>query len=247
METCSENTKPRTKKTFSAVGCVDSTLRHFFSCSKHALIVAHHTAWLKCWCTLRLIRMVIHVCDLIVCFLPFFPHLVSFRVFLLSLLLLLEPGPVPLPLPCGFHRGNIPLALRQMRSLALWPITRLSQAEEKVKTRNGTDDQGRQRGHWTKCWCTGTTTCCVCLAKIVAQRFLACWWVRVVGCTLCPRLVVPLCLFGHISLARLGRQDGGKKPSAGEAVVAAWGHTLAHHTAPHRTATTTIQSGEAPF
>ena len=46
-------------------------IRHFFSCSEHALIVAHHTAWLKCWCTLRLIRIVIHVCDLIVCALPF--------------------------------------------------------------------------------------------------------------------------------------------------------------------------------
>ena len=29
--------------------------------------------------------------------------------------------------PCGLHRGNIPLALRQMRSLALWPMTRFSQ------------------------------------------------------------------------------------------------------------------------
>ena len=34
---------------------------------------------------------------------------------------------VAIPLPCEFHRGNIPLALRQMRSLALWSTTRLSQ------------------------------------------------------------------------------------------------------------------------
>ena len=60
-------------------------------------------------------------------FSPFFPHLVPFCVFLLSLLLLPEPGPVPLPLPCGLHRGHILLALCQMRSLAFWPITRLSQ------------------------------------------------------------------------------------------------------------------------
>ena len=59
--------------------------------------------------------------------LSLFPHLVLFRVFLPSLLLLPEPVPVPLPLPCGLPRGKIPLALRQMRSLALWPITRLSQ------------------------------------------------------------------------------------------------------------------------
>ena len=31
------------------------------------------------------------------------------------------------PLPCGLHRGKILLALRQMRSLALWSITRLSE------------------------------------------------------------------------------------------------------------------------
>ena len=50
------------------------------------------------------------------------PHFVpSSRVFLLSLLLLLE-----LP-PCGRHRGNKPLALRQLRSLAPWPKTPLSQ------------------------------------------------------------------------------------------------------------------------
>ena len=58
------------------------------------------------------------VCSLLI------PHLVLFRVFILSLLLLLpEPGLVPLPLPCGLHRGNIPLELRQLRSLVLWPIT----------------------------------------------------------------------------------------------------------------------------
>ena len=62
----------------------------------------------------------------IFCSLPF-PHLVLFRVFLLSLHLLHEPGLAPLPLPCGRHRDKIPLALRQMRSLALWPITYLSQ------------------------------------------------------------------------------------------------------------------------
>ena len=30
-------------------------------------------------------------------------------------------------LHCGFHRGNIPPALRQLRSLVLWPQTPLSQ------------------------------------------------------------------------------------------------------------------------
>ena len=57
----------------------------------------------------------------------FIPHLVPLRVFIICLLLLPEPWPVPLPFPCGFHRGDIPLALRQLRSLALWPKTPLSQ------------------------------------------------------------------------------------------------------------------------
>ena len=34
---------------------------------------------------------------------------------------------LPFPLPCGSRRGKIPCALRPMRSLALWPITPLSQ------------------------------------------------------------------------------------------------------------------------
>ena len=38
-----------------------------FSCSEHTLIVAHHIAWLKV--LVRVIRIVIHVCDLIVCLL----------------------------------------------------------------------------------------------------------------------------------------------------------------------------------
>ena len=73
---------------------------------------------------LRLIRTVIHVMRLgVVCSL-LIPHLVPLRVFLLSLLLLPEPWPVPPPLPCGPHRGNIPLALRQLRSLGPWPLTK---------------------------------------------------------------------------------------------------------------------------
>ena len=54
------------------------------------------------------------------------PLLVPLRVFLLFLLLLPELWAEPLP-TCGRNRGNIPLALRQMRSLALWPKTHLSQ------------------------------------------------------------------------------------------------------------------------
>ena len=54
------------------------------------------------------------------------PHLVPFRVFLLSLLLLPETWAEPLP-PCGRHRGKKPLALHQLRSLPPWPKTHLSQ------------------------------------------------------------------------------------------------------------------------
>ena len=76
---------------------------------------------------LRLIRIVIHVMRLSVVCSLLIPHLVPFRVFLLFLLLLLpKPWPVPLPLPYGLHRGNIPLALRQLKSLTPWPKMPLS-------------------------------------------------------------------------------------------------------------------------
>ena len=58
------------------------------------------------------------------------PRLFLFRVSLLPLALLFpllpEPCPETLP-PCGRRQGNVPLALRQMRSLAPWPNSPLSQ------------------------------------------------------------------------------------------------------------------------
>ena len=68
-----------------------------------------------------------HPCHALEC--PFFDSLfltLFLSVFLQSFLLLPEPWAEPLP-PCGRHRDNIPLALRQLRSLALWPKTPLSQ------------------------------------------------------------------------------------------------------------------------
>ena len=53
------------------------------------------------------------------------PHLVPFRVFLLSILLLPEPWAEPLP-PCGRHRAICHWHSRQLRSLAPWPKTPLS-------------------------------------------------------------------------------------------------------------------------
>ena len=78
----------------------------------------------------HLVYMVIHVVRLSVLWLSV-PHLVPFRVFLLSFLLLLEHWPVPLP-PCGRHQGNYTLALRQLRSLGPWPKTLLSQLLQSV-------------------------------------------------------------------------------------------------------------------
>ena len=91
--------------------------------------VAQHIRSSVCTSAFHLICMVIHVVRLSVLWLSV-PHLVPLRVFLLSFLL---PGhwPVPLP-PCGRHRGNIPLALRQMRSLALWPKTPLTGYDSKL-------------------------------------------------------------------------------------------------------------------
>ena len=72
-------------------------------------------------------RHPVHVscASVIVCSLPF--PLVLFRVFLYLPLLLPEPWLPPFPLPCGCLRSKIPYAFRQLRSLALWPTTPLSQ------------------------------------------------------------------------------------------------------------------------
>ena len=70
------------------------------------------------------------------------PHLVPFRVFLLSILLLPEPWAEPLP-PCGRHRGNMPLALRHLRSV--WPLGRkhpLTQLRASALTPNLTRNLG---------------------------------------------------------------------------------------------------------
>ena len=68
--------------------------------------------WLKCWCASSQ-PCVMRLSD---CLFSPFPQFVLFRVFLLSLLL-----------PCGLHRGQIPLALRQLRSLPFWSIIYHSQ------------------------------------------------------------------------------------------------------------------------
>ena len=63
-------------------------LRHLLSCTEHALIVVRHTAWLKN----VLVRVMSSACvRLDRLFSLLVPHLVPFRVFLLSLLLLPEP------------------------------------------------------------------------------------------------------------------------------------------------------------
>ena len=57
-----------------------------------------------CWCASHVIYMVIHVVRLSALWLSV-PHFVPFRVFLLSLPLLLDPWAEPLP-PCGRRRGK---------------------------------------------------------------------------------------------------------------------------------------------
>ena len=101
-------------------------IRHFFSCSEHALIVAHHTAWLKnvLVCVMSSAQSPMWATWLFV--LSLFLTLFLSVCFSYLLLLLPEPWAVPLP-PCGRHRGNIPLALRELRSLAPWPKMPLSQ------------------------------------------------------------------------------------------------------------------------
>ena len=60
-------------------------------------------------------------------FSPFFLTLFSSVCFSYLFFFCLNLDFLSLPLPCELHRGNIPLALRQMRSLALWSTTRHSQ------------------------------------------------------------------------------------------------------------------------
>ena len=96
--------------------CSDESGQEVWQCKQYtSYVTLSHAVNTHSLLHITLHGIVTHVCDL-----------VPFCVFLLSLLLLLEPWPVPLP-PCGRHRGNYPLALRQMRSLALWPKTPLSQ------------------------------------------------------------------------------------------------------------------------
>ena len=100
----------------------------FLMHSAHTELCASHYMAQECVCGRYPIPMVIHVVRLIVCSLSV-PSFVPFRVSLLSLALLFpllpEPWPEPLP-PCGRRRGNYPLALRQMRSLAPWPNSHLA-------------------------------------------------------------------------------------------------------------------------
>ena len=114
------------EKTSLWTTAVNST--SYFSCSEHALIVAHHTAWLKnvlvrvtssTWsstlCGCLFLDSLFLTLFLSVCFSYFF-----FFFFHLNLELNLF-------LHVAVIGDNIPLELRQLRSLAPWPKTLLSQ------------------------------------------------------------------------------------------------------------------------
>ena len=104
--------------------------RHFFSSTAHVFHDVKYTTLAQVSARARhVIFMVIHVVRLIVCSLCVL-RLVPFRVSFLSLALLFPLLPVLCPeplLPCGRRQGNYPLALSQMRSLAPWPNSHLSQ------------------------------------------------------------------------------------------------------------------------
>ena len=117
-------------------------------CTSHCMVQ-------ECVGARHAIDMVTHVCELMSCSL-FVLHLVPFRVFLLSLLLLPEPL-----LPCRRHRDNIPLALRQLRNLVFWLInTPLAwetsvngeRGEESPEGRGGLRQRARIWGRdWPRC------------------------------------------------------------------------------------------------
>ena len=98
-------------------------------CTAHVFDDVCHTTLAQVSARARhVISMVIHVVRLSVSSLSV-PRLVPFRVSLLLLALLsLLPVLCPEPLlPCGQRQGKHTLRLRQMRSLAPWPSSPLSQ------------------------------------------------------------------------------------------------------------------------
>ena len=100
--------------------CVNST-PHTSPFSR-ALVMICHTTLVQVF--VRVIPSMCHAPWVIVCSL-FDPH---FALFICLFHLPLHPPELlPFPLPCGCVRSKIPCALRPMRSLALWPITPLSQ------------------------------------------------------------------------------------------------------------------------
>ena len=122
------------------------------SCSVHALIDSHHTAWLKWWCTLRLIRRVIHVCGLTGVHSSFLTLFSSVCFFLFFLLLLLEPC----FLPFLFHVTSS----RQYPTGTPANKSPLSNFERSAVVKNQRGKQREQRIHGD-CWQWETNGQCV--------------------------------------------------------------------------------------
>ena len=122
------NSTPQTSPFFSFTARTHNDVWYHIGSS----VCARHPIYVSCvW---------VIVCSL------FDPHFALFRVFLyLPLLLLPEPWLLPFPLPCGCPRSKIPCALRPMRSLALWPITPLSQNLDQQW-----DKLAKIREHWER-------------------------------------------------------------------------------------------------
>ena len=103
--------------------------RHFFSSSEHALIVANHTAWLN------LHGPPCHAPGCCLCFDSLFLTLFLSVCFSYLFFFFYQNPQLNLFL---HHRDNIPLALRQLRSLAPWSKTRLSQVMNKTSLTTST-------------------------------------------------------------------------------------------------------------
>ena len=123
--------------------CVNSTPHtSLFSCTEHALIVAHHTAWLKN----VLVRVMSSTWSSTLCGCPFFDSLfltlflsVCFTYFFFYMNPALKLFHHVVVIGC-----NILLALRQLRSLAPEPKTPLSQKEHGAG-RGGREDLRTER------------------------------------------------------------------------------------------------------
>ena len=85
--------------------------------------------------------------------------------------LLLHPPDLLLSLPCGCCWSKIPCALRPLRSLALWPMTPLSQVEEGPPLREGQCMQNSVEANPPGSLCSVKSSCDLLCSHLECSSF----------------------------------------------------------------------------